>query len=200
MKYMNVEITSEMSDHFEKRTLHHISLVQKYLKAMMKSCEDFQAENSELYAILKDEYNTHDKIKFESEEFMPYVLIQWRYKKRDEGDKSFDYSKEVQDAITEATAHHIKNSKHHPDYWIPNKESIQLINPNNRDKPLDTVLDVTEMPLEYICCMVADWMAMSEEKGTDPNDWAKNNINVRWKFTDEQEDMIYALIKDFWRP
>ena len=45
----------------------------------------------------------------------------------------------------------------------------------------------------------ADWMAMSEEKGTDPNDWAKNNINVRWKFTDEQEDMIYALIKDFWR-
>lgn len=197
---MNVEITSEMSDHFEKRTLHHISLVQKYLKAMMKSCEDFQAENSELYAILKDEYNTHDKIKFESEEFMPYVLIQWRYKKRDEGDKSFDYSKEVQDAITEATAHHIKNSKHHPDYWIPNKESIQLINPNNRDKPLDTVLDVTEMPLEYICCMVADWMAMSEEKGTDPNDWAKNNINVRWKFTDEQEDMIYALIKDFWRP
>lgn len=199
MNYMDIEITPEMTDHFEKRTLHHISLVQKYLMMMMKSCEDLQAEDSELYAILKDEYDTHDKIKFESEELMPYILIQWRYKKREEGDKSFDYSKEVQDAITEATSHHIKNSKHHPDYWIPNKESIQLINPNNRDKPLDNVLDTTEMPFAYICCMVADWMAMSEEKGTNPNDWANNNINIRWKFTEEQEDMIYALIKDFWR-
>jgi hypothetical protein len=56
------------------------------------------------------------------------------------------------------------------------------------------MVDATRMPLTYIALMVADWCAMSDEKSTDPYEWAKNNINVRWKFTKEQEALIYELL------
>ena len=36
---------------------------------------------------------------------------------------------------------------------------------------------------------------MSEENGTDVNDWADKNIDVRWKFKSEHKDMIYHLIE-----
>jgi len=42
--------------------------------------------------------------------------------------------------------------------------------------------------------MVADWLAMSDEKKTDVFDWAEKNINKRWKFTKEQVQLINDLI------
>ncbi len=41
-------------------------------------------------------------------------------------------------------------------------------------------------------------MAMSEEKGGTPKNWADKNVNVRWKFTDKQKDLIYELIEKIW--
>jgi len=42
---------------------------------------------------------------------------------------------------------------------------------------------------------VADWMAMAEEKGTDPKDWAKMNVNKRWRFASYQVSHIYELLE-----
>lgn len=186
-------MTDEMIDHFEERTSLHISNVRHFLDRIIRASDDDIVKGT-----CMNEYIDHDSSKFEQPEYSPYVLLTWRYKMREDGVKSFDFSIDIQDEITQATVHHIKNNKHHPEYWIPNKDSMQLINPNDRDKPLNKVLDVTEMPDEYICCMVADWMAMSLEKGTSPFDWADKNVNVRWKFNDHQVSLIYAILERFW--
>jgi len=45
----------------------------------------------------------------------------------------------------------------------------------------------------------ADWAAMSEEKGTNtPQGWAGKNINKRWKFTKDQEYLIYDILDNIW--
>ena len=40
---------------------------------------------------------------------------------------------------------------------------------------------------------MADWAAMSEEKGTSMKKWIKDNVNVRWKFSPEQVSLINEL-------
>ena len=55
-----------------------------------------------------------------------------------------------------------------------------------------------KMPLLYIAEMVADWMAMSEEKNTCPYEWADKNIGVRWNFTDKQKEFIYNILDKCW--
>ena len=47
--------------------------------------------------------------------------------------------------------------------------------------------------------MVADWCAMSEEKGNTPKEWADKVVNKRWKFTSEQTKLIYTLIDKCWK-
>ena len=37
-------------------------------------------------------------------------------------------------------------------------------------------------------------MAMAEEKNTNPYDWARTNVNIRWKFTSKQENLIYERL------
>ena len=43
--------------------------------------------------------------------------------------------------------------------------------------------------------MVADWMAMSEERGGHPKEWADNNVNKRWEFSRGQCNLIYKIIE-----
>lgn len=35
---------------------------------------------------------------------------------------------------------------------------------------------------------------MGEEKGNTVRSWADKNVNVRWKFTEDQVNLIYELI------
>lgn len=72
-----------------------------------------------------------------------------------------------------------------------------IINFKNRDGIPDKMVDATKMPDLYVCEMVADWLAMSEEKGTKAQDWADKNVGVRWGFTDYQKSLIYELIGEF---
>ena len=99
----------------------------------------------------------------------------------------------------EATFHHIKNHRHHPEFW--DKEvTIDSLNKDDRDRPSEgKIVDGTHMPLTYVAAMVADWFAMSEELGGHPRDWAKANIGVRWNFSQAQESFIYYLIDRVWR-
>jgi len=74
-----------------------------------------------------------------------------------------------------------------------------LINKNNRDEPIGgKIIDATKMKDLDIAEMVADWLSMSEEKNSKPKGWADKNVNVRWKFTDEQKDLIYEIIDGVW--
>jgi len=63
---------------------------------------------------------------------------------------------------------------------------------------LDKMVDATKMSDLDIAEMTADWAAMGEERGNSPKEWADKNVNKRWKFTKDQEKLIYELIKSVW--
>jgi len=171
---MSDPITNEMLDHFNKRTARHISLYKKYAQKL----SNFGLTDIE----------GHDASKYQEPEFTPYVHLSWKYK--NQATTPYNPSQEMADRIHEATLHHITTNKHHPEYWAPEVH----LNKENRDQPAKTIVDATKMPLANLAEMAADWMAMSEEKGTNPYDWAKANIGTRWKFSQDQIDSIYKML------
>ena len=180
--------TQEMTDWFEKRTKNHIKLVQKYAEIISKNFPQYK----ELIAITEK----HDKSKFEDPEFHPYIYTTWQYKLKGEG-RNFVISDFMLEKMNNATNHHVKNNKHHPEFWTDNKEE-NLINKDDRDKKSDKIVDATKMKDIYIAEMCADWCAVSEERGSSPVDWADKNGNIRWKFTDKQKDIIYKILNAVW--
>jgi len=173
--------------YFIERTTMHIDLVRKYLKKIRDNhtiCIDRE--------IIKQEMIIHDLTKFQEPELTPYVWITLKY--RDNLPNS-SFTAEQQLQMQHATEHHVKQNKHHPEYWTSQTDTINFI---DRDKP-KSLVDATKMPLTYVACMVADWMAVAEERRTNPFEWAKNNINIRWEFTKIQEDLIYKLLETHWR-
>jgi hypothetical protein len=40
---------------------------------------------------------------------------------------------------------------------------------------------------------------MKKSWGTDPYDWAKKNMGIRWDFTDNQKRLILAILSKVWR-
>lgn len=186
------EPTLEMLDFFTKRTKNHISLVQKYLDKVLNSNIKNKVNND----IIEKEKINHDESKFKEPELLSYIYITWNYHLKDLG-KEIILSDKEKDFQNNGTNHHIKTNKHHPEYWDKNFVSVPR---NDRDSvTVGEPTDGIKMPLTYICEMVCDWMAMSEEKGTNPYDWAKKNINVRWKFNKEQVDFIYEILNIIWK-
>lgn len=186
--YKIAEDYDKMRDFFEKRTKKHIELVQKYCKKI----EDYDKNRFEG---LLEKSKDHDKSKFEDPELEPYVYITWKYKCEKDGIK-FDCPEYIDEKMNKATQHHVANNHHHPEHHCDRKSN--LINKNDRDKPPSEIIDATKMPDISIAEMCADWMAVSEEKNTNPKNWADKNINIRWKFNDSQKELIYKLIEDIW--
>jgi hypothetical protein len=182
---MQAEITPEMKDWFDKRTNKHIDLVKKYMKAII----DFDEER---FGKLSERLETHDQSKFESPERDPYVFVSWDYKCKEDG-VDYDLPSGMKDKMNEATLHHVVNNSHHAEYHSGKKTG--LLNREDRDKPPANMVDATSMPDLDIAEMVADWVAMGEEKGNSAKSWADKNVGVRWEFTDEQKDLIYELIE-----
>lgn len=176
----------EMQKFFEKRTKMHIGLVKKY-------CKRIEEYDPDLYKGLVEQAEDHDKSKMEDPEIEPYVFITWSYKCKDDG-KKFDVPEQVRDMMNGATQHHVTNNKHHPEYYSGKK--VGLINRDDRDKPPSELVDATKMPIISVAEMVGDWLAMSEEKGTNTKNWADKNVNVRWKFNEKQVGVIYDLIEN----
>lgn len=182
-EYYNMDqVTDEMNDWFIKRTNKHIELVQKYAKMI----EDYDSEFNGLLERCKE----HDASKFEDSERIPYIFITWRYKCKRDG-KSFEISDSMKDKMLKSSLHHVKNNKHHPEYW--SEEST--INREDRDKPPEEMVDATSMDEISIAEMVADWKAVGFEMNNSAKEWADKNVNIRWKFTDKQKDLIYELIE-----
>jgi len=176
----------KMLDWFEKRTKKHIERVQKYCKKI----EDYDKDR---FGGLVDRGEVHDQSKYESPERDSYVYITWKHKCEDDG-VDFEPPEDIDDKMDKATHHHVKHNKHHPEASCD--KEVNLINREDRDKPPEEMIDATKMTDLDIAEMAADWMAMSEEKGGKPQDWADKNVNVRWRFTDKQKDLIYELLDE----
>ncbi len=182
-----------MQDHFKYRTGYHLWCVRKWSDRIAE-LNDPRVERS----LLDEERDKHDEMKWLAPEYEPYVLISWRYKCLRDG-VEFELPEDIKQQMHEATFHHIKNHRHHPEYW-DETVTIDSLNKDDRDRPSEgKIVDGMGMPLTYIAAMVADWFAMSEELGGHPRDWAQKNIGVRWNFDQRQKSFIYYLIDRVWR-
>jgi hypothetical protein len=190
MWYKVAKIEKEMEDFFKERTNRHIALVGKY-------CKKIADYDKNRFGELIERAKVHDSSKFEEPEKDPYIYITWQYKCKDEG-KEFDISEDMKEKMSLATEKHIKNklNTHHPEASCD--KEVALINRENRDLPPKQIVDATKMTDLDIGEMCADWFSMSEEKKSNPKDWADKNVNIRWKFTDKQKDLIYELIEEIW--
>lgn len=183
---------SEKQEYFKYRTGYHLWLVNKWSNKILK--QNYHQINVNDF---KNERDEHDNMKWHEPEYTPYLEITWNYRCKRLGIKN-EMSDEIKNQTHEATFHHIKNHKHHPEYW-DDSVNIETLNKYDRDRPTKgKKVDGTKMPLTYIASMVADWFAMSEELGGHPKEWADKNVNIRWQFTDEQVFFIYKIIDEVW--
>ncbi len=171
----------EMRKYFEKRTAEHIKRVQDNAQLIEKNFPNLKG--------LVDQTATHDQSKYEDPEIDPYIIITWNYKTGNEA------SNDEKEELRKASEHHVQNNRHHPEFHDTDDSST--INPDDRDKPLRLV-DATKMNDIDIAEMCADWQAMSQELNEGNYEkWAKSNINIRWKYTENQIDLIYEILKLF---
>jgi len=186
-------LKDNMDDWYTQRTKKHISMVGEYCRIIANKFEEF----SELIGRI----DVHDKSKFEKPEKDPYVYITWKYKCKNDGlnFEDCDPPDDIEEKMYEATMHHILNNRHHPEFHLSkNDKNGNILNRENRDAPPDKPLDVSRMPRLDIAEMVADWCAISKERGNSPKSWADKNIGVRWNFSREQKDLIYEIIEKIW--
>jgi hypothetical protein len=183
-----IEYRDEMTAWFHTRTRMHIDLFKKYVDKII----DLGLPDV-IESILLNERETHDCSKFVEPEYTPYIHLTWRYKLAKLGQK-YEVDTELEQQMQEVTFQHVKDNSHHPEYWDKNI-TPQHLNSKDRDSPSVLMTDATSMPLSYVAAMVADWLAVSEERGTDVNDWIKNNVNIRWKFTVWQVFLIKEIVR-----
>lgn len=187
-KDKNEEITQEMRDWFQKRTNNHVALVQKWSEKIEKQFPELKG--------LVDQAQKHDASKYEEPERTPYIFVTWDYKCKDDG-ITWDCPDYIKDMMDDATNHHVINNSHHPESVAEKK--VGLINRRDRDASPDEMVNATSMKDLDIGEMCADWCAMSEEKNNTPQSWAKKKINKRWKFNDDQVDLIYQILDAVWK-
>ena len=180
------EEQKEITNFYYKRTREHIDRVKKYMDLIYNS-------DPKRFYLLPSRKETHDQSKYEKPELEPYIYLTWRYYCKDHNMK-FKINKTLENQIQLATYHHVKHNPHHPEFHDPDT-TIESINPKDRDKPPERMVDGTKMTETDIAEMCADWCAMSEERGGSPVDWAKMNINKRWRFNEDQIKLIYKLLE-----
>lgn len=176
--------TPEMVHHFNARTNRHIALVQKYAAWM-----------EPLVPGLEERCVRHDFGKWAEPERTPYIWLTWRYKCKDDGVK-FEGPPGIDQAIERATLHHILGNSHHPEAHQDRTDGLLA---KDRDEVPEETIDASRMGDVDIAEMVADWCAMSEERGNTPREWAAKVVGTRWKFTLAQEKRIYDLIDFAWK-
>jgi len=151
----------EMTKRFKVRTEAHIERVWKWSCKIRNNGFPMSVDISK-----------HDSSKFEEPEHTPYLHIGWKSYMRRLG-QDYEIEPEIQEQMHQATFHHITTNSHHPEYWDPNI-SIDMLNQVDRHKPAEKPVNAVGMPNENIAEMLADWMAVAEELGTSPIEWAAN--------------------------
>ena len=176
----------EKRKHHFDRLDKHVSLVKKYGSMIIDLGLD-DIDNKELFK----EVQKHDESKRVDPELSAYIDISWYYKMKRDG-KEMELTPDLEKAMDVATKHHIKNNKHHPDYWSDDVSTDGSM--RNREKVVKCI-DCSKMPLTHVAHMVADWLAMGEELGNTAREWADKTVNKRWNFTPKQVDIIDTIIK-----
>lgn len=119
----------------------------------------------------------------------PYIEITWAYKNNNRDNPK------IKELANKATEHHVRNNRHHPEFYDSDNSSI--INKEDRDKSL-RLIDGTKMCDINIAEMCVDWQSMSQELNQDNyKKWAYDNVNKRWKFSDKQIKLIYKILDLF---
>lgn len=176
----------------EKLLNRFIHRTHKHRQRVIKNAQIIESAFPKLGG-LKEQCLDHDVSKFHSPEKDPYIWLTEYYRCK-YNNIPFMYPRGIEDQINSATCHHIINNPHHPEYWSPDKNNIKI--GDNRDgwkQPTEIVV-ASKMPKMNIGEMISDWAAMSQEKNSSLIDWANKNINKRWKFSPEQEELIWDLI------
>jgi len=123
---------------------------------------------------LKERSTKHDASKYSDIERTPYIWLTEFHRCKNEGE-DFTYPPGIEEKVNKATGHHIKTNQHHPESH-------------------DSIEDMTETDIVEMVC---DWTAMSQELNQDGGSakgWADKNVGTKWKFTNEQKDLIYKTI------
>jgi len=192
----NEFITPTMKDFFFMRTENHINSVINYIQKFLSKSSEYLVDSY----FLNDKFHEHDLSKYLRDEISPYVLVTWNYHCKDCG-LDFYIPDYLKNAMRVATEHHIRENPHHPEYWCSNKYDRDLIAKDERDKfdPNSMqIVDATSMPTQYLIEMCADWCATGQERRNTPFEWTDKVINHRWKFSEQQVDFIYKVLKDMW--
>lgn len=166
------EATDKMKKFFEERTKSHIDKVEKNIQKV--------AVNSVHREELLKRGASHDTSKWSSEEMPLYVWLTEFYRCKNLN-IDFSYPEGLEERVSEASDHHEKNNPHHPE----------------SHKSIDDMSDVD------IIEMVCDWTAMAQELGEEngsARSWADKTVGKKWKFNDNQKNLIYDTIKalEYW--
>lgn len=118
---------------------------------------------------INQNFPNHDKDKFNSNMYVPYVKGFTRNK------EDLSYDEYIQ--FKQAQQTHYENNRHHPEYWMPN---------------------IDNMGSSALAEMCADWCAMATVFGNTPFEWADKVIGTKYHFNDNQIYYIYEILKVMW--
>lgn len=176
MKYVEVIAKSTLQEQYPldpKQVAFFKQRQQRHESLVKKSAnriaKRFKGVARKLLSVVKQ----HDASKWGPEEYYYYV---WLTANKNLGCKY--PSKELERAIDKAWEHHYMNNPHHPEYWVK-RYGLQ------------------KMPSHEIAHMVADWAAMSAEFHNSLRQWWKNNAKKKFRFSEQQQKFIEALIDTF---
>ncbi len=168
--------TEDLKELFLKRTTGHIERVKQNALTIYRY-------NPIKFKHLLAQAEGHDASKFEEPEYTPYIQLSYYYmckKKGIEVETSSDMKEQIKDAVF----HHLKNNKHHPEYYYDKA---------SRDRT-GQLIDAKNMPIISIAEMVCDWKAMSQELDNSVLDFASTVIGKKYTFSSDQVILIYELI------
>jgi len=166
----------EIRDLFFKRTNEHINRVKRNALVLFRY-------DPIRFKYLLIQADKHDASKFEEPEFTPYIQLSYYYMCRKQGIE-VKTSSDIKEQIKDAVFHHIKNNKHHPEYYY---------DAATRDRS-GQLIDARSMPIISIAEMVCDWKAMSQELDNNVLDFANTVIDKKYTFSSDQVILIYELI------
>jgi hypothetical protein len=169
---------------FEKKHKEHIDLVKKYAKKLVKTFTSF----SELIVFVE----VHDQDKINNLVLKRNFAISSFINECKINGISID-TKTYEEDIKSSIFLHQSTSYHHPEFWDINykEENIVYFNENKKN---NYIVDAELMDDISIAEMVCDWMAKSEETKKNIDEFIKENINIRWKFSDHQLYLIKSFV------
>jgi hypothetical protein len=183
INYFNNNDNIEAFELYKNRTKKHIELTIENAKRI-QSVISFTPN-------LIDISKVHDANKFYEPELIPYISL--TLEKLGVTDKD-EYTKKYNKGLSnKATLHHIIFNAHHPEFYHPTKLEMTDTGFDRKDGSKQQVIAYT-MPFIYIAEMICDWKAMSQELGTNINEWKENNVNKRWLFTEQQVEYMEKFI------